>query len=57
MALAQTPFIGRERPELELGLRSFPIENFSIFYKPLSNGINIIRIIHSVRDVDNIFPR
>ena len=55
--LASTPLIGRERPALELGLRSFPIDSYIIFYKPLDDGIDIIRIIHSARDIDHIFTR
>ena len=36
--LAQSPFIGRERKDLAIGLRSFAIGNHVIFYQPLANG-------------------
>lgn len=32
--LAESPHIGRSRPELAVDLRSFPVGNYVIFYPP-----------------------
>jgi toxin ParE1/3/4 len=44
--------MGRSRPELATGLRSFPVGRYVIFYVPLSKGVEIVRVFHGARDVD-----
>jgi toxin ParE1/3/4 len=44
-------------PELA-GLRRIPVkgfENYLIFYLPHSGGIDVIRVIHGARDIENLF--
>ena len=53
--LSQRPGIGRLRDGLAVGLRSFPVGRYVIFYRPLSNGVNIVRVLHSARDLDTDF--
>ena len=53
--LAQRPLIGRLRDELAVGLRSFPVGRYVIFYRPLSNGVEIVRVLHSARDLNADF--
>jgi len=53
--LADQPNIGRMRDELVEGLRSFPIGRYIIFYRPLPDGIEVIRVLHGARDLDAIF--
>jgi toxin ParE1/3/4 len=53
--LAGQPLMGRGRPELAAGLRSMPFGRYVIFYLPLGDGIDVVRILHSARDVDAIF--
>ena len=55
--LRDHPNIGREENTLLGALRSFPVRNYIIFYKPFDKGIEILRILHSARDVDNILGR
>jgi len=50
--LVQNPLAGRQRPELVPGLRSFPVGNYVIFYVPLIDGIEVLRVMNSRRDVD-----
>ena len=50
--LAERPLIGRERPELRDTLRSFPIGNYVVFYQPLNDGIDLVRVLSSYRDID-----
>lgn len=53
--LAQNPLAGRERPELESGIRSFPAGNFHIFYRTWADDVLIVRVRHAARDLDEIF--
>jgi toxin ParE1/3/4 len=55
--LAGAPAIGRERPELGNDLRSFVVDRYVLFYRPLSGavGIELVRVLHGARDVDAIF--
>ena len=53
--LGENPLMGRSRPELVPDLRSFPVGNYLIFYQPLVDGIEIVRIISAARDVDALF--
>ena len=53
--LAGQPMMGRERDELVPGLRSFPIGRYVIFYEPLPDGIAVVRVLHSARDIDAQF--
>jgi toxin ParE1/3/4 len=52
--LAQSPYSGKKRDELLPDLRSFPIRNYVIFYLPLENGIEIVRVMHGARDIDRM---
>lgn len=49
--LARTPRLGRRRPEIIPGLRSFPVANYVIFYTAQKSGVVIVRVLHGARDV------
>jgi toxin ParE1/3/4 len=53
--LAQRPGIGRLRDELAAEVRSFPVGRYVIFYRPRSNGVEIVRVLHSARDLSADF--
>jgi toxin ParE1/3/4 len=53
--LAQHPHLERRREELAAGLRSFPMGRYLVFYRPIEDGIEIVRVLHASRDIDNIF--
>lgn len=45
--------MGRVRPELADGLRSFPTRTpYIIFYVPDEDGVLIIRVLHHARDIN-----
>lgn len=46
------PSIGRLHDELAENLRSFPVGRYVIFYLPLLDGIEIVRVLHSARDLN-----
>jgi plasmid stabilization system protein ParE len=41
----------RGRGELAASLRSFPVGNYIVFYLPLPDGINVVRILNGYRDI------
>jgi toxin ParE1/3/4 len=50
--LVQNPLAGRARPELRRDLRSFPVGSYVVFYFPLPDGIEVVRVISARRDID-----
>ncbi|MCC5656015.1 type II toxin-antitoxin system RelE/ParE family toxin [Nostoc sp. XA010] len=53
--LAKFPQLGRQLSELAPFLRSFPVKNYLIFYRPIDEGIEIVRILHGSQDIETIF--
>ena len=53
--LAQFPKMGISRDELTPALRSFPVGNYLIFYLPIDDGIEVVRVLSGVRDMDALF--
>lgn len=53
--LAQFPNMGRSRDELLVSLRSFPIDDYLIFYRQIKSGIEILRVVSGYRDLDALF--
>jgi toxin ParE1/3/4 len=53
--LARLPGIGRPRPELQVNVRSFPVGRYVLFYRPIEGGIEVVRVLHGMRDIDRIF--
>jgi len=48
--------MGRARPELADGLRSFPIRTpYIIFYVADANALLIVRVLHHARDIDTVY--
>ena len=52
LLLASHPLMGRAREELAKDLRSFPVGRYLVFYLPDTNGITVVRVLHSARDID-----
>ncbi len=53
--LTQMPEVGRNRFELASGLRSLAVGNYIVFYRPVSDGIQVIRVLHGARDIPALF--
>ncbi|MBD2430113.1 MULTISPECIES: type II toxin-antitoxin system RelE/ParE family toxin [Fischerella] len=53
--LAQFPDMGRKRDDLLQGLRSFPVKPYIVFYTKITDGIEIVRVLHQSRDIENYF--
>lgn len=54
--LADHPLLGERREELRPGLRSFPCGNYVIFYRPRTDGIEVLAVVHGARDIGAVFP-
>lgn len=52
---ATQPMIGRARDELAPGLRSMAFGRYVVFFAPILDGIDIVRVLHGSRDLDASF--
>ncbi len=57
--ICQSPRIGRQRPELGRGFRSYPVGNYVVIYRvaPRSDRVLILRVVHGARDLRRVFNR
>lgn len=55
MLLSTQPLMGRDRHSLAHGVRSHPFGRYIIFYTPSDDGIEVVRLLHSARDIDTSF--
>ena len=55
--LAETPEMGRERPEITDGVRSFPVGNYQIFYQIRDGELVIVRVLSGYRDIPALFSK
>jgi len=59
--LATRPEMGKmtvHRNPLLVGVRVFPVKNFKrylVFYRPIQDGIEVVRVIHGTRDIPRLF--
>ena len=53
--LSSQPIMGRARDDLLPGVRSMPFGRYVIFYEPLPDGIDVVRVLHSARDIEAVF--
>ncbi|MBV9636198.1 MAG: type II toxin-antitoxin system RelE/ParE family toxin [Methylobacteriaceae bacterium] len=54
--LASLPgILGRPRPELRADLRSFPFGAYIVFFRYLEDKLEVVKIVHSHRDLDALF--
>lgn len=55
--IAASPEIGRPRPELGPGIRSFPLGAHVVFTMPWRGETAILRVLHGARDIEKEFSR
>ena len=53
--ISQNKLIGSARSEFGSGIRLFPFETSLIFYVPYESSVDIVRVLHSARDLTQIF--
>ena len=52
--LARSPMMGRARPELRPDLRSFPYGAYLILYRATDGGVEIVRVVHGARNLEDL---
>lgn len=52
---ATQPMMGRPRDELAQGLRSLTFGRYVIFFEPMLEGIDVVRVLHGSRDLEADF--
>ena len=52
--LAENPSLGRQRPDLAPGLRSFPVRRYVLYYRPTRSGIELVRVLSAFRDAESL---
>ncbi|QLE40316.1 type II toxin-antitoxin system RelE/ParE family toxin [Nostoc sp. C052] len=53
--LADFPNMGQSSDTFVSGLRSFPVEDYLIFYRPIDGGVEVVRIVSGYRDLETVF--
>ncbi|MCY7386165.1 MAG: type II toxin-antitoxin system RelE/ParE family toxin [Microcoleus sp. CAN_BIN18] len=53
--LSKFPSMGRNRDESIENVRSFPIDDYLIFYNPIETEIEVLRVVSGYRDLENFF--
>ncbi len=54
--LAEFPGLGQSRDDLMPGLRSYPVKKYLLLYRAVDNGIELLRVLHGMRDLKKHFP-
>ena len=52
---ATQPMMGRPRDELAQGLRSLTFGRYVIFFEPMLEGLDVVRVLHGSRDLEADF--
>ena len=52
--LVTTPEFGELRPEYGTGIRSSIVRRYVIFYRPITDGIEVVRVIAGDRDIRSL---
>lgn len=53
--IGENPQMGRLRPELGRGLRSFPHGSHIVFFMEWNEEVAIVRVLHGSRDIAGVF--
>ena len=51
LLLAENTHYGRARPDIHPDLRYSVVKNYLIFYRPIQDGIEVVRVVHSRRNI------
>ncbi|KAM3115152.1 type II toxin-antitoxin system RelE/ParE family toxin [Phormidesmis sp. 146-33] len=53
--MADFPLMGKRYEELAPDLRGFVVDDYCVFYYPLPDGIEVVRVIDGRRDIEALF--
>ena len=54
LSLEASPHIGGARPAWGPDIRSVPLGNYLLLYRPLPDGIELLRVLHGARDLSRV---
>ena len=54
LLLADQPSLGPARPDIAPGLRYFSVRQYLLLYRKITDGFEIVRVVHSARDVPRL---
>jgi len=52
--ISQNPFMGQSVEQYRVGLRQFTVGNYVLFYIPIDDGIQLIRVLHGARKFEDL---
>jgi toxin ParE1/3/4 len=53
-SISEHPELGRERPDIMVGLRSFAVMSWVVLYRVDSESVIVARVLHGARDLDEL---
>lgn len=53
--LAENPHIGYKYNKIAVNLKSFPHKKYIIFYFEIAGGVEIYRVLHGTRNIEDLF--
>jgi toxin ParE1/3/4 len=53
--LSHNPEMGERRDDLAVRARTFSVGNYVVVFRTITNGVEIIRVVHGARDIDSLF--
>ena len=53
--VAMNPMIGEARPDLRRDLRILSVGKYVIGFRRVSQGVQIVRVVHGARDIGSLF--
>jgi len=54
--LGDNPKLGPARPDIAPEVRYFTAGNYLILYREVPDGVEIVRVVHGARNLNDIFP-
>lgn len=52
--LASQPDMGVERQDIAMGVRSFPVDRYVIYYEQHGSVLSVLRVWHTARDPESL---
>lgn len=52
---ARSPELGELRDDLGENIRACHVGNYTVLYQPIRGGIRVLLIVHTARDLPNVF--
>jgi toxin ParE1/3/4 len=53
--LADNAHLGEAVDHLRPGARRFSVGSYVLYFEPIENGIRVLRVVHSSRQMDDLF--